>query len=153
MKTVILAGGAGTRLAEETGSRPKPTVAQTDLPYTEEVPLQGSHPYDVSKSCADLIGQTYAASYGMPVAVKRCANIYGGGDLNWSRIMPGTIRSILRGERPVISRTAALSRDYLYVMQLVPTCSCPRVWPSTARSWERKGAPGDLRERVGRYVE
>jgi len=89
--------------------------AQTDLPYTEEMPLQGSHPYDVSKSCADLIAQTYAASYGMPVAITRCANIYGGGDLNWSRIVPGTIRSLLRGERPVIRSDGRYVRDYLYV--------------------------------------
>ncbi len=87
----------------------------TNLPYTEEMPLQGNHPYDVSKSCADLIGQTYAASYALPVAITRCANLYGGGDLNWSRIVPGTIRSILRGERPVIRSDGRYVRDYLYV--------------------------------------
>ena len=75
---------------------------QEKLPYSEDAPLQGQHPYDVSKSCADLIAQTYAKTYGLPVAVTRCGNFYGGGDLNWNRIVPGTIRSILRGERPVI---------------------------------------------------
>ncbi len=86
-----------------------------DLPYTEETPLQGRHPYDVSKSCADLIAQCYAATYGTPVAVTRCGNFYGGGDLNWNRIVPGTIRSVLRGERPVIRSDGQFVRDYLYV--------------------------------------
>ena len=69
------------------------------LPYDEDTPLRGVFPYDVSKSCADLIAQSYAATYNLPVAITRCGNFYGGGDLNWSRIVPGTIRSILSGER------------------------------------------------------
>ena len=73
---------------------------QTSCRTTRDTPLQGSHPYDVSKSCADLIAQTYAVTYGLPVAITRCGNFYGGGDLNWNRIVPGTIRSVLRGERP-----------------------------------------------------
>ncbi len=85
------------------------------LPYDEEAPLQGRHPYDVSKSCADLIAQTYAATYGLPVVVTRCGNFYGGGDLNWNRIVPGTIRSILRGQRPVIRSDGSYIRDYFYV--------------------------------------
>lgn len=84
------------------------------LPYTEGAPLQGRHPYDVSKSCADLIAQTYAASYGLPVAITRCGNFYGGGDLNWNRIVPGTIRSVLRGERPIIRSDGHSVRDYFY---------------------------------------
>jgi CDP-glucose 4,6-dehydratase len=88
---------------------------QPTLPYTEECPLQGRHPYDVSKSCADLIAQSYAATYQLPVAVTRCGNFYGGGDLNWNRIIPGTIRSVLRGERPVIRSDGSLVRDYFYV--------------------------------------
>ena len=88
---------------------------QEVLPYSEDTPLQGRHPYDVSKSCADLIAQTYAQTYGLPVAVTRCGNFYGGGDLNWNRIVPGTIRSVLRGERPVIRSDGKLVRDYLYV--------------------------------------
>lgn len=85
------------------------------LPYDETTPLQGSHPYDVSKSCGDLIAQSYAKSYGLPVAITRCGNFYGGGDLNWNRIVPGTIRSVLRGERPVIRSDGTLIRDYFYV--------------------------------------
>ncbi len=85
------------------------------LPYDESTPLQGRHPYDVSKSCADLIAQTYAHSYGMPVTVTRCGNFYGGGDLNWNRIVPGTIRAALRGERPVIRSDGQFVRDYFYV--------------------------------------
>ena len=88
---------------------------QEVLPYNETTPLQGRHPYDVSKSCADLIGQTYAKTYGLPVAITRCGNFYGGGDLNWNRIVPGTVRSILRGERPVIRSDGSYVRDYFYV--------------------------------------
>jgi len=88
---------------------------QERLPYTEETSLQGQHPYDVSKSCADLIARAYAVSYKLPVAVTRCGNFYGGGDLNWNRIIPGTIRSILRGERPVIRSDGSYIRDYFYV--------------------------------------
>lgn len=89
---------------------------QKELPYREEAPLQGRHPYDVSKSCADLIAQSYAATYKLPVAIARCGNLYGGGDLNWNRIIPGTIRSALRGERPVIRSDGAPTRDYFYVI-------------------------------------
>uniref|UniRef100_A0A7C1FGV7 NAD-dependent epimerase/dehydratase family protein n=1 Tax=Caldilinea aerophila TaxID=133453 RepID=A0A7C1FGV7_9CHLR len=88
---------------------------QEVLPYTEEAPLQGRHPYDVSKSCADLIAHTYAHSFGLPVVITRCGNFYGGGDLNWNRIVPGTIRSILRGQRPVIRSDGNYIRDYFYV--------------------------------------
>jgi CDP-glucose 4,6-dehydratase len=88
---------------------------QEQLPYSEDTPLQGEHPYDVSKSCADLIGRMYAVTYGLPVAITRCGNFYGGGDLNWNRIVPGTIRSILRGERPVIRSDGRFVRDYFYV--------------------------------------
>lgn len=84
------------------------------LPYDEDAPLMGRHPYDVSKSCADLIAQSYAATYGLPVAITRCGNFYGGGDLNWNRIVPGTIRSVLRGQRPVIRSDGKFVRDYLY---------------------------------------
>ncbi len=84
------------------------------LPYEEDAPLQGRHPYDVSKSCADLIAQTYGSTYGLPVAITRCGNFYGGGDLNWNRIVPGTIRSVLRGQRPVIRSDGRFVRDYFY---------------------------------------
>ena len=88
---------------------------QEELPYSEDTPLEGHHPYDVSKSCADLIAQTYAKTYGLPIAITRCGNFYGGGDLNWNRIVPGTIRSVLRGERPVIRSDGHYVRDYFYV--------------------------------------
>jgi CDP-glucose 4,6-dehydratase len=92
---------------------------QDTLPYTEEAPLQGRHPYDVSKSCADLITQAYFTTYRLPVAVTRCGNIYGGGDLNWDRIVPGSMRSVLRGEAPIIRSDGTLLRDYLYVADIV----------------------------------
>ncbi len=88
---------------------------QEQLPYTEDTRLQGQHPYAVSKSCTDLISQTYATTYGSPVAITRCGNFYGGGDLNWNRIVPGTIRSALQGTRPVIRSDGKSERDYLYV--------------------------------------
>jgi CDP-glucose 4,6-dehydratase len=88
---------------------------QEILPYDESTPLQGQHPYDVSKSAADLIASTYAKSYDLPVAITRCGNFYGGGDLNWNRIIPGTIRSILRGQRPIIRSDGQYVRDYFYV--------------------------------------
>ena len=88
---------------------------QDILPYDETTPLQGQHPYDVSKSCADLISYTYANSYDLPVTITRCGNFYGGGDLNWNRIVPGTIRSILRGQAPVIRSDGSFIRDYFYV--------------------------------------
>ncbi len=85
------------------------------MPYDETTRLEGRHPYDVSKSCADLIAQSYAHTYGLPVVVTRCGNFYGGGDLNWNRIVPGTIRSVVRGERPVIRSDGQFVRDYFYV--------------------------------------
>jgi len=85
------------------------------LPYSENTPLEGRHPYDVSKSCADLIAQAYYVTYKLPVIVTRCGNFYGGGDLNWNRIVPGTIRSILRDQPPVIRSDGSYIRDYFYV--------------------------------------
>jgi CDP-glucose 4,6-dehydratase len=88
---------------------------QPVLPYTEDQPLEGRHPYDVSKSCCDLITQAYANSYDLPVAITRCGNLYGGGDLNFNRLVPGTIRSLLAGERPVLRSDGSPLRDYIYV--------------------------------------
>lgn len=88
---------------------------QAQLPYSESTPLEGRHPYDVSKSCADLIAQMYAVSYGSPVCITRCGNFYGPGDLNWNRIVPGTLRSALRGERPIVRSDGQFVRDYIYV--------------------------------------
>jgi CDP-glucose 4,6-dehydratase len=92
---------------------------QTELPYHEDQPLQGRHPYDVSKSCADLIAQAYAATYGLPVVITRCGNLYGGGDLNFNRLVPGTIRDAILGRRPVLRSDGTPRRDYLYVEDAV----------------------------------
>ena len=89
------------------------------LPYTEDTPLRGRYPYDVSKSCVDLLAQAYWHTYQLPVAIARCGNIYGGGDLNWNRIVPGTIRSIYCGERPLIRSDGRFVRDYIYVEDAV----------------------------------
>jgi len=83
--------------------------------YVETDPLEARHPYAASKTCADVLAQTYAESYALPVAISRCGNMYGGGDLEWERIVPGTIRSLLRSERPVIRSDGRYVRDYLYV--------------------------------------
>jgi CDP-glucose 4,6-dehydratase len=90
-----------------------------ELPYREDFPLEPVFPYDVSKAAADLIGRSYAATYGMPVAVTRLANVYGPGDLNWSRIVPDTASALARGERPVIRSDGTPERDYLYVEDAV----------------------------------
>lgn len=92
---------------------------QDQLPYNELTPLRGKHPYDVSKACADLIGQAYAATYGLCVGITRCGNFYGGGDLNWTRIVPGTVRDALRGVRPVIRGDGNGIREFLYVENAV----------------------------------
>jgi CDP-glucose 4,6-dehydratase len=88
---------------------------QGTLPYTEDAPLLARHPYDASKACADILALTYAHTYGLAVSVTRCGNFYGGGDLNWNRIVPGTIRSVIRGQRPVIRSDGTFIRDYFYV--------------------------------------
>jgi CDP-glucose 4,6-dehydratase len=93
--------------------------APAQLPYREDMPLAPVHPYDVSKACADLTATSYAACCGVPVAITRCANIFGPGDLNWARLVPGTIRSLLRGERPVIRSDGTMVRDYLFVADAV----------------------------------
>lgn len=92
---------------------------QAVLPYREDTPLAGRYPYDVSKVCTDVLARSYAATFDLPVAVTRCANIYGGADFNWSRLIPGTIRSVLRGEAPVIRSDGSPERDYLFVADAV----------------------------------
>lgn len=89
---------------------------QPVLPYTEDMPLLALHPYDVSKACADLVAQSYHHTYGLPVAITRCGNFFGPGDRNWERLVPGTCRSLLEGERPVVRSDGSLVRDYLYVV-------------------------------------
>lgn len=98
-----------------TASSDKSYGTHDALPYTEEMPLEGRHPYDMSKACADMIAQSYAATYDLPIVITRCGNFYGGGDLNWNRLVPGTIRSILRGKPPVIRSDGQYVRDYFYV--------------------------------------
>jgi len=88
---------------------------QPILPYTEDTALVGKYPYDVSKSCADLIGLGYGHAFHMNIGVTRCGNFYGGGDLNWNRLVPGTLRSIYNGEQPIIRSDGTLKRDYVYV--------------------------------------
>lgn len=108
-----------------------------ELPYREDMPLRGTAPYEVSKSCTDLVTASYAATYGTPTAIARCGNIYGGGDLNWSRIVPGTIRSLLRGEQPVLRSDGTFLRDYLYVEDVVD------AYLVTAEALDGTIAPGE----------
>jgi len=89
------------------------------LPYKEDYPLHGDGPYDVSKTCTDLLAQSYATTFGLPITVARCGNIYGGGDLNWSRIVPGTIKSLLMEETPVLRSDGTFIRDYVHVDDIV----------------------------------
>jgi CDP-glucose 4,6-dehydratase len=93
--------------------------AQEELPYRESTPLVGRHPYDVSKSCVDLIAQSYWHSYRLPVSVTRCGNFYGGGDLNFNRIVPGTIRSLFDGQPPIVRSDGTPRRDYIYIREAV----------------------------------
>ncbi|MFH0928593.1 MAG: GDP-mannose 4,6-dehydratase [bacterium] len=88
---------------------------QTVLPYNESTPLQGNHPYDVSKSCTDLLSLMYHNTYKLPVCVTRCGNLYGPGDLNWSRIIPETIKHLYFGEQPLIRSDGKFIRDYFFV--------------------------------------
>ncbi len=99
-----------------TASSDKAYGDQPHLPYTETMPLLAVNPYDVSKACADLIAQSYHRTWGSPVAITRCGNFFGPGDTNWERLVPGTVRSLLRGERPVVRSDGSLLRDYLYVV-------------------------------------
>lgn len=99
-----------------TASSDKAYGEQPSLPYTEEMPLLAAHPYDVSKACADMLSRTYHRTYDLPVTVTRCGNFFGPGDRNWERLVPGTIRSLLAGERPVIRSDGTMVRDYLYVV-------------------------------------
>jgi CDP-glucose 4,6-dehydratase len=109
--------------ARRCGLAPQVVVASSDkaygeqptLPYTEDSPLLARHPYDASKACADLLALTYYHTYRLPVCVTRCGNFYGGGDLNWNRIVPGTVRAVLRGRRPVLRSDGSCVRDYFYV--------------------------------------
>jgi CDP-glucose 4,6-dehydratase len=132
---------------------------QEHLPYDESTPLQGRHPYDVSKSCSDLIGQMYATAFDLPVTITRCGNFFGGGDLNWNRLVPGTIRSVLRGERPVIRSDGQYVRDYFYVedgaeayMTLAQGLAADRTLAGSAFNFSNEVQVSVL-ELVGRILE
>jgi len=92
---------------------------QETLPYTEGMSLRPTFPYETSKACADLISQCFAITYEMPISIIRCSNVYGGGDLNFSRIIPGTIKAVLHGQRPVIRSDGTPMRDYIYIEDVV----------------------------------
>jgi CDP-glucose 4,6-dehydratase len=89
--------------------------ASPELPYREDFPLRGAYPYDASKAAADTIARSYAAAYGLPIAVTRFANIYGGGDLNFTRLIPETVAAVLEGRRPQIRSDGSPERDFLHV--------------------------------------
>lgn len=108
---------------------------QEKLPYNETTPLEGRHPYDCSKSCTDLISIMYNKTYNLPVCVTRCGNFYGGGDLNFNRIVPGTIRSLYYNEAPIIRSDGTYIRDYFYVrdgakayMHLAEKMENKKIW-------------------------
>jgi CDP-glucose 4,6-dehydratase len=92
---------------------------QGGVPYREEAPLLACYPYDVSKACTDLIARSYGATYELPVAVTRLANVYGGGDMNFSRLVPDTVSALVRGERPVVRSDGTPERDWIYVEDAV----------------------------------
>lgn len=140
-------GGTGNILeaCRRASHVPRIVVASSDkaygdqpvLPYDEKTPLEGRHPYDVSKSCADLICRAYFETYDLPVCVTRCGNFYGGGDLNFNRIIPGTIRSVYHHRRPVIRSDGSPRRDYFYIRDGV------EAYLLLAESMDRNGIRGE----------
>lgn len=110
---------------------------QEQLPYDEDMPLNGKHPYDVSKSCTDLISHTYYNTYGLPVCITRCGNLYGGGDLNFNRIIPQTIQLVLEGKAPEIRSDGTFIRDYFYIEDAV------KAYLLLAEKMEEKGLAGE----------
>ncbi len=117
----ILEAARGSKLIKRVivASSDKAYGEQSSLPYTEDMCLLANHPYDASKACTDILARSYYNTYALPVAVTRCANIYGGGDLNFSRIIPDTIRSILHDTPPVIRSDGSPVREYMYVRDAV----------------------------------
>jgi CDP-glucose 4,6-dehydratase len=130
---------------------------QDELPYREDFPLRAAYPYDVSKACTDLIARSYAVTYNMPVAVTRLANVYGGGDINWSRVVPDTARALLEDRRPVIRSDGTPERDYLYVEDAVDAyLAVARSLDDRARwgsAWNAgRGEPVSVRDLVDRLI-
>ncbi len=110
---------------------------QEKLPYTEESPLLGRYPYDASKACADILAQSYFTTYSLPVCITRNANTYGGGDMNFNRIIPGTIQSVLKNEIPIIRSDGTPERDYIYVKDIAD------AYLLLAEKMDKKGIPGE----------
>jgi CDP-glucose 4,6-dehydratase len=128
-----------------------------DLPYSEDFALQPRYPYDVSKAATDMIARSYAVTYGLPVAVTRLANVYGGGDFNFSRIVPDTARALVRGDRPVIRSDGTPERDYIYAPDAVDAyLAIARSLDDPAmhgRAWNAgAGRPYSVKEMVSRLV-
>ena len=128
-----------------------------ELPYREDFPLQPSYPYDVSKACTDMIARSYAVTYDMPTAVTRLANVYGGGDINWSRIVPDSARALLDDKAPVIRSDGSPERDYMYVedavsayLAIADSLDRRELW---GRAWNAgTGKPVSVRELVSRLI-
>ncbi len=131
--------------------------AHDELPYRESHALLPRYPYDVSKACADMIARSYAETFGLPVAVTRLGNVFGGGDFNFSRVIPGTIRALLAGERPLIRSSGLLERDFLYAadaasayLAVGESLDRPELW---GRAWNASiGEPVSVLEIVGQLV-
>jgi CDP-glucose 4,6-dehydratase len=149
---------AGTVERIVVASSDKAYGAHDELPYREDFALRARNPYDVSKACADLIARSYAATYEMPLAVTRLANVYGPGDLNWSRLVPDTARALARGEAPVIRSDGTSERDYVYVedavdayLAVAASLERPEL---RGRAWNAGGeAPVSVLEVVSRLIE
>ena len=132
--------------------------AHDEMPYREDFALEAAFPYDVSKACTDLIARSYAATFGLPVAVTRLANVYGPGDVNWSRLIPDSARALVRGEAPVIRSDGTPERDYLYVddavevyLAVAASLERPELW---GRAWNAgRGEPLSVLEVVRRLIE
>jgi len=152
------AGVVGTGPARiVVASSDKAYGSQAELPYREGSPLLPRFPYDVSKACADMIARSYAATWGLPVAVTRLANVYGGGDLNWSRVVPDTARALVAGRRPVIRSDGSPERDYLYVEDAVDVYLTVAASLDSedlrGRAWNAGwGEPHSVREVVDRLI-
>ncbi|HYI98179.1 MAG TPA: SDR family NAD(P)-dependent oxidoreductase [Thermoleophilaceae bacterium] len=148
-------GGAIGRIV--VASSDKAYGSHDALPYREDFPLQPTFPYDVSKACTDMIARSFAATYGLPIAVTRLANVYGGGDLNWSRLIPDSCRSLIAGEPPVLRSDGSPQRDYLHVDDAVDAylaiaASLDRA-ELRGRAWNAGwGAPVSAREVVDRLI-
>ena len=131
--------------------------AHDELPYREDFPLRPCYPYDVSKACTDMIARSYASTYGLPVAVTRLANVYGGGDLNWSRIVPDSCRALVKGKGPVIRSDGSPERDFIHVddaveayLAVAGSLDRPEL---RGRAWNAgAGSPLSVLEIVGRLI-